>query len=367
MRLHEGRVVLNDKINRDRLHYSSPGNHLEYQGYGDSGVVDIGLGDGDPDGIVSILPSFKGALFISKTRTLYRMPDPGISTSRIELVSSGIGAVAHKAASPVDMDDVFFISDRGFHSLATTNNYGDFSGAFLSDKIQTSFSKFTQSRKGLTWGQYFPKYNSVFWSVAQDSASSQDHIYAYNIKFKEWYKWPNVKASCISQYKAGDTDRLMIATSNCRLAYLTKDSYSDYETQGISYTIRSGKIYVDSNPNSVKSFKRIGFIFPPKGNFTFTAEIKVDNQPLSPTNSISFSKTASGDLLGSTFILGQSNLSYTATMDPFMKPIDGVGRGLQVTIKNTGLGEQVEIYGIVVEYVPAGLSQETSVNNVTTE
>lgn len=375
LQVHEGRLIMNDKLNRDGLHYSAPYDHTKWQGHGSSGRIDIGIGDGDPDGIISILPTFKGALFVSKSKSLYRLPDPGVAFSRVEQVSKGISAISHRGAASVDMDDVFFIGPRGFHSLASTNAYGDFSSTFLSDKIQNAFSEFTNARKGYTWGQYYAPLNLVLWTVSQDSATSQDMIWTYNTKFKEWTRWTGLSPSCITTYKTSDKERLLIATSDCRLAYLTEDTYSDFDSENIEYYLKTGKIYVDNNPNSVKTFKRIGFIFPPKGNFNFSVAIKVDNQPLdlqfpdgtAGAGAFTISKTASGDLLGSTFILGQSLLSYTANLDPFMRPIDGVGRGITVTITNNAAGEQIEIYGIIIEYTPAGLSQETYVSGDDTE
>lgn len=375
MQIHEGRLIMNDKFNRDGLHYSAPYDHTKWQGHGASGRIDIGIGDGDPDGIISILPPFKGALFVSKAKSMYRLPDPGIAFSRVENVSKGIAAISHRGAASVDLDDVFFIGPRGFHSLAATNTYGDFSSTFLSDKIQNAFYDFTNGRKPYTSGQYYSPLNLVVWSISQDSATSQDMLWVYNTKFKEWSRWTGLAPSCVTIYKTTAKDRLLIATTDCRLAYLTEDTYSDFDGENIDYYLKTGKIYVDNNPNSVKAFKRIGFIFPPKGSFNFTVAVKIDNQPLdmqfpdgtAGAGTFTVSKTSSGDLLGSTFILGQSLLSYTANLDPFMRTIDGVGRGITVTITNNAAGEQVEIYGIIIEYVPAGVSQETYISGDDTE
>jgi hypothetical protein len=375
MQIHEGRLIMNDKFNRDGLHYSAPYDHTKWQGHGASGRIDIGIGDGDPDGIVSILPPFKGALFVSKAKSMYRLPDPGIAFSRVENVSKGIAAISHRGAASVDLDDVFFIGPRGFHSLAATNTYGDFSSTFLSDKIQNAFYDFTNGRKPYTSGQYYSPLNLVVWSISQDSATSQDMLWVYNTKFKEWSRWTGLAPSCVTIYKTTAKDRLLIATTDCRLAYLTEDTYSDFDGEKMDYYLKTGKIYVDNNPNSVKAFKRIGFIFPPKGSFNFTVAVKIDNQPLdmqfpdgtAGAGAFTVSKTSSGDLLGSTFILGQSLLSYTANLDPFMRTIDGVGRGITVTITNNAAGEQVEIYGIIIEYVPAGVSQETYISGDDTE
>jgi hypothetical protein len=368
VQVHEGRLVMNDKTTKDRIHYCSPFNHLEWQGVGDSGVIDFTQGDGDPSGIVSILPPFRGALFVSKSRTMYRLPDPGIANSRIELVSGGIGAIAHNGVATIDLDDLVFMSERGFHSLNTTSAYGDFSGSFLSEKIQPSFADFVESRRKYTSAQYFPKHNLVFFSVAEDDSAGQDMLWCYNTKYKEWVRWTGLAPSFITQYKTSSSDRVLIATTDCRLAYLSDSTYSDFGTEHINYLIRSGKIYVDGNPNSTKTFKRLGLLFPPKGAYNVSVVARIDNQTVdTDTNSLTFSRTSSGDTLGETFTLGMSTLSYTANLDPFMLPIDGVGRGISVAISNDGDGEQVEIYGLLIEWVPAGMTQETHVSGSTTE
>lgn len=363
---HEGRLIANDKRNPDYIYYSATGDHTLWSGYGDSGTIEIGAGDGDPVGITAIFPSFKGALFISKSEKLYRLPDPGLDMSRIELVSSGIGAISHKGCASVDMDDVLFVSKRGIHSLAATNNYGDFSGAFLSEKIQTTFSNLAESRKALTSGKYFSQYNSVAFAVSEDSLDKQDTMLLYNVKFKEWYRWPSVNLQAITNIKTEVGEKALFSTTDGRLVALARGVYYDQiaEAGEYSFKIKSGKIYVDGDPNSVKAFKKLSIIFRPQGAFQITANVKVDNHQ---RQSISFDKATSGDLLGSTFILGVSTLSYTSSLDTFTMPIDGVGRGIEIEIINDSPNQQAVIYGFSIEYVPAGISQETYLAGSTTE
>jgi hypothetical protein len=64
-----GRLVTNDKGNRDRLHYSPPGDTDTWNGNGDSGAIDIYPGDGDARGIMGHA-AFKGRLFIWKKNRL---------------------------------------------------------------------------------------------------------------------------------------------------------------------------------------------------------------------------------------------------------------------------------------------------------
>ncbi len=152
-RSHLGRIWTNDKNNPDRLHYCTTADPTQWQGVGDSGALDIGLGDGDPIGITAIFSTFKGALFVAKKTKLYKVSGFTPDTFEIELVSAGIGCISHNSITQVDQDDMVFCSERGFHSLAATANYGDFASTFISKDIQKQFNEnFVKARLHLCKG-----------------------------------------------------------------------------------------------------------------------------------------------------------------------------------------------------------------------
>lgn len=361
VRLHQGRAWMNSKEERDRVYYSSPFNPEEWSGYGDSGNLDVYVGDGDPKGIVSIDPPFKGSLFIKKRTKTYRVDGNDPLNYTIDLVSNGLGAVGHKAIAQVDLDDTMYVSDRGIHSLAATSSYGDFAAAYLSEKIQNAYRDFTAGRLQYTQASYMSRLNSVFFalSTGESSQSRNDAFYIYNTKYKEWYRWPEVQAASLAVRNNSSQEQLVFGDYESRINKCQIGTFSDYGTDPIIYRIKSGAIYVDGNPNTVKAFKRLGFLFKPKGQYTFTAKIKIDNQT---TQSLAFSQSVSGASLGVDFTLGSSVLAFESVLAPYMLPIDGYGRGITVTIEQTGLDEQVEIYGIVIEYESADISQETVTN-----
>lgn len=361
MRKHQGRVWMNSKSEPDRLYYSSPFNPEEWSGYGDSGVLDISVGDGDPEGIVAIDPTFKGALFVKKRAKTYRIDGLSPESYSINEVTSSLGATSHKATSQVDLDDSMYVSYKGIHSLAATSSYGDFEGAFLSGKIQNAFKDFTAGRLKYAASQYVPSLNSVFFalSTGETSQTQNDALYIYNTKFKEWHRWPEIEAACLMLRSNDAQDQLLFGDYNGRINKCQIGEYSDYETDSIIYRIKTGTIYVDNNPVSVKAFKRIGFLFKPKGQYTFTVKAKIDNaQP----QSLAFTQSVSGAQLGVDFILGTSVLAFDSNLAPYMLPIDGYGRGITITIEQTGLDEQVEIYGMIIEYELADIAQETVAN-----
>lgn len=361
VRMHQGRVWMNSKDEPDRLYYSSPFNPEQWSGYGDSGILDVFVGDGDPEGIISIDPPFKGSLFIKKRTKTYRILGATPEEYGIELVTNGLGGVGHHAVAPIDLDDALYVSYKGIHSLAATNSYGDFQAAFLSKKIQSSFSDFVSGRLKYTQTQYVSSLNSVFIAISSGNSSQtrNDAIYIYNTKFKEWYRWPNIEAACLSVRNNSSNEQLLIGDYEGRISYAQNGTFSDYGTDAILYRIKTGAIYVDGNPNTVKAFKRIGFLFKPKGQYTFTVKVKIDNNQ---TQSLAFSQSVSGAQLGVDFILGTSVLAFDAGLAPYMLPIDGYGRGITVTIEQSGLDEQVEIYGMIIEWEPADIAQETVTN-----
>ena len=349
-----GRVWTNDKTNPDRIHYSSTQNPEEWQGIGDSGSLDISTGDNDPGGVTGIFP-FKGILFIQKQKRLFRVVGNTPETFKIEPVSSGIGGESHTATVPVDQDDVMYISKRGFHSVAATDTYGDTEAAFLSKKIQPTFNNWNQARLDNIQGAYVPELNSVAFAVSENS-SANDTVWLFNVILKAWYRWPEVSCQALSTRLANNETKFIFGTNAGRIMQAQNGGYTDYETSGISYRVKTGTIYPGGDIDSVKAFKKLGLMYKAKGNFVFTVNVRIDNYPV---QSLLFQQEASGDKLDVDFILGQSVLGTSSVLAPYTQQIDGYGRGLTLEILQSGTAEQVEIYGFILEYEDAGDAQET--------
>lgn len=356
-RPHWGRAWANDKEITEQLYYSASYDFDKWNGYDDSGTLNIGFGDGDPDGINAIHPPFKGTLFVTKRNTVYRIEGTTPEDFIIIQVSNGIGGVGHEAVAAVDLDDVVYMSYKGIHSLAATDAYGAFQGTFLSEKIQTAFSNWTAGRFKFTSAVYIPTLNSVFFSVASGDFddNNQDTLWIFNTKFKEWNRWPNVQAKSLSMFDDSGTQKLLIGRYDGRIAQAQTGEFVDYGTSAIQYTIQTGTVYPDGNPDSIKAFKRIGFLFRPQGDYTFTATAKIDNFR---QQAVAFSQVSGGAVLGTTFTLGQDILAVSNVLAPHMLPIDGYGRGITIKIEQNAADQQVEIYGFVLEYEMAGDSQE---------
>ena len=352
---HLNRIWSNDKTNKDRLHYSASGSHTDWNGASDSGALDIRPGDGDPEGITAVF-AYKGQMFVGKKNKLYRVVGDSPENFQVLDVSTGLGIESQGSIAPVDNDDVFYVSSKGVHTVATTSSYGDFLSAFLSAKIQPTFNEFSRGLLRECQAVYNPSVNSVAFTFGSGSATDNNQLWLYNVITKEWYRWPDVSCTALVNYEIGDKPHILVGTSDGRVIRTQNGTYTDFESKAIPYRIKSGTIYVDSNPLSVKMFKRFNLFFRPTGSYSFAVKIKIDGYS---EQELGFSQTGEGDELNQTFILGSSILGFTDYFAPQALPIDGMGRGITIEIEHIGTGEQVEIHGFSIEYEQADIAQET--------
>lgn len=359
-----GRLFSNDKLFRDRVNYSPPGNPQTWGGIGDSGAVDLGTGDGDPVGLTAIMPPFQGALYIAKQTKLYGITGYTPETYQISTISDGIGCVSHNAAVAVDQDDVIFISENGVHSLLGTIQFGDVSEKYLSKDIQGSINSFwDRANLNKSWGCYLSQINSVAFTIPDTRylpLSSNNSIWLYNITQKAWYTWPNIDCQClITSYDNGKR-RFYIGTKTGRVAKTLNGTNYDISTANaqtaITMTIKTGVIYIEGNPLVISAFKRFTLFWGPAGTVNVTVTIKIDNY--SP-QTLSFAQSSDNNVLGVSFVLGSSVLGLSVITGPYSQTIDGYGRSFQVTIEQTGKQAAVNIQGFAIEHEPLGPAQET--------
>jgi hypothetical protein len=364
---HLGRLWLNDKTNKDRLHYCQTGDITKWNGQGDSGAIDIGFNDNDPDGITAIFPTFNGDLFVAKKTKLYKISGLYPETFRITLVSSGIGCISHNSVTAVDQTDVFFVSERGVHSLVTTSNYGDFEAKFLSEKIHPSFiNDFNYSRLEYTSGAYIPELQSVLFTFSEKGFTGegiyQNSAWLYNIQLNIWYRWPDIVCESVTIVQDSDRRRPYFGGANDKIAKgltgdlndIYPDALGDDEDVAIKFFIQTGIIYIE-NPYIVKGFKKFVLYFRPENTHNVSVAIRIDNYDY---QELPFSEPVASDLLDVDFLLDSSILGSDLVLSPYTKPIDGYGRGIQITISHENIDQFIEIQGFGVEYEKAGTAQE---------
>lgn len=380
-----GRIITNNKSNPDRLHYCATTDEDKWDGTDDSGAVDIGVNDGDPDGITAIFPPFQGDLFVAKRTKIYRIRDEASDLFPIDQISNGIGCISHNSVAAIEQDDVFFISDRGVHSLATTSKYGGFESTFISKDIQGSFNEdFTRSRLKYSHGVYSANINCYVIAVTDSSrlnitegstsqlmyelpvtTSMNNCLYLYNIPLKAWFRWPNISSASLMVANDSDKRRIYIGNHVGRisksLTVYNYDTSTQDEVKSVLMQIRTGVIHVDGNKYTKKGFKKFSLDYVSSTSHTISVGIAVDKTAASSAtgeNSFSFSTPTSAGLLGTTFTLGTSLLGGGDSSEPITYGMVGYGKGIVVDLEQAGLNETSYINGFNVEYEPASTKQE---------
>lgn len=374
---HVGRIWCNSKENPDRLYYSPVGDHTLWNGAGDSGGFDIGAGDGDPDGIIG-LASFRGDLFVFKRTKTYRVVGQFPEDMQVIKLSDSTGCIAHDSLVPVEQDDLMWVSERGVHSMAATQNYGDFSSSYMSVDVQRTFNDdFTRSRLKYTQGAYLPNINSVVWTFTEESGANkqlttgavQNTLMLYNLPLKAWYRWPDLPCAALLVANDPDQKRFYFGSHTGKTAKAFTGQRYDTSPAGVStgvrYKVSTGTIFVDSSPYLSKALKRFILFYKPAGKHNITVTLKVDNVSLSAENSLLFSGQGANPLgtpptVTTGFKLGSTPLGSSAVFTPAVRHIDGVGRGVKITFEQTGIEEDVEIQGFGIEWEPAGFVFEST-------
>lgn len=355
-RLHLGRLWTNDKDNPERLHYSSISNFEEWNGTGDSGALDIFPGDGDPKGLTAIFPSFKRNLFVTKRTKLYQIGGLTPEDFQISPLSDGIGCVAHSSAAAVDQDDVYFVSDRGVHSLVTTAEFGDFKSKFTSLEIQPTVNDWEDGRKERITAEYIPTKNAIAFGVSDEGSEFNNAVYFFHTITEKWYKWPTIPSEAIATRLNGDVIELLFGTSTGIVLKADNGTAVDWNSSNVKQQITSGSVYPQGGPNSLVAFKRLWIYYRSDDALSLTVDFRVDDQ-LAQT--LTFTSASPLDLLGVDFILGESVLGALPALAPVPSvEIKGVGRGCSLSVREETTAKGVKILGYGIEWEPAEIAYD---------
>jgi hypothetical protein len=346
---HQGRVLTNDKVRPDRLHYSAPGGPEVWGGYGDSGAFDVVPNDGDPDGITAAV-SFRGDLYIFKRTKIYRISGL-LPFYTVQEVSGSIGCLSNQAIVKIDTRDVLFVSEKGVHSLVTTEKFGDVEDQFISAAIQPSFND-TWTRKSFIKASYLPTENLVGFAVTE-TGSTNNSLWLYSVRPGQegWFTWPDL--DCETLFLATDSDRKRwyFGASTTRIHQTFDGNLFDTDEAGASAAIKldvqTGKIQVEDTPEYETRFKRLMLYYTPKGNQTITGSINIDRYQ---SQSVSFNQGGGGTTLAN-FILSTTNLGSEGVFGPYSRLIKGIGRSIQVRLIENSTEGEYSIEGIGVEYL----------------
>ena len=138
--MHANRAFMTATAVPSRLYYSAINNTLDWTAANNAGFIDIEPNDDST--IIDLVPSIQ-ELVILKGRRPYRLQGIGPATGytlqdHVVPATGSVGAISTQGAV-FAMNDVFYISELGLHSLTQTQQFGDLKEAFLSDRVETYF------------------------------------------------------------------------------------------------------------------------------------------------------------------------------------------------------------------------------------
>jgi len=329
----------------------------------DAEVWTVGVTDGDPFTIdfnfeITGLVEAFGVLYIIGKETIKKLTGviqgdivvsgfANINKEQASILAGKVGAVNHSAIVST-ANDVFFLGSRGAHSLLATDKFGSNEQAFISFKIQDFYANELNHSQSTNWRGIFDEtINSVLWAVSSKNSTTLDTVLGYNIELKEWFTWKINTSSLFTREKNGIREPFAGGQDGFVRRINDFTSFSD---DGAGYKATLKTAFIDfGDSNLLKRVLKLGVIYVPKGKFTCNVDYCIDNQGVSST-----SFTMEGGC--NTTVLGEFQLDCdrlgAAPSEIKNVLIKGVGRNIEISLSNDTAGQDMEILGYIIQYVP---------------
>src|SRR5690606_15198041 len=118
------------------------------------GGVRVGLPTGTGGEITGLSKPFLDDVYAFTAESINRVRVAGSADITVQTVNSSVGCIAHQSIRQVG-NDLFFVSERGVHSLLATERYGDVEQEFLSAPIQRIWNRINPERLRQAWATYW--------------------------------------------------------------------------------------------------------------------------------------------------------------------------------------------------------------------
>jgi hypothetical protein len=358
--------IAGNAANPDRVYYSAVFNHESWTASSSlgttSGFIDVMPGDGDPDGVTALFPEInQGGIYVAKRTKIYFIDTSSASPAswRVRTISDGIGCIAHNTAVAVDQKDVIFCSERGIHALSQViQTTAVLQGEFLSRSIHPDYTTvIDQANLKKMSAVWYPILNSYMLSCKRTGVSTYETLYCFNVDAKAWYRWTNVPCNflCTRTNKSTGIKELVAFAPSGFVNKLNQTVLTDFGNP-ISMRIKTMAVFPNGVVPGEKHFTNLIFLFRSHGTYTFQYSYNIDDV-ISYSGSIQ-QKTKGNNILGTTslgtgFTLGETSIR----MKPYFEPVKGVGHSIEIEIEQNGASQDLEIFGLGIEYQGASEAQ----------
>jgi len=328
-----------------RVYYSAAYKHDDWNTVDDAGYVDIIDSFGSK--VVGLKGGYFGYLLVFSEQSISRISGSSILDFSTNALFE-IGAVSNASIVRAG-NDIYWVSEKGIHSLSTTEKYGDILGAYISAPIQKDFNALNKSRLKYCCGQSWEELNYIIWSFSEGGQTTNNICFVYDYLGDRWSKWTGVNASSFAiVYNSSGTRELVAGDYDGFVQRLNRTDHSD---NGIAYsfTIRTPHINLGDFILS-KNFEELFMFMRPQGNSTLDVIYSIENQT---SEMLEISQKGTSAVLGS-FVLGIDKLGG-GSLVPRSRSMKGTGKTIQLTIAQDGINEESEIYGFAIECTEADI------------
>lgn len=258
-----------------------------------------------------------------------------------ELAMVSIGVISSQGMVFGD-NDGHWVSQRGFHSLATTQRFGDLSEKFLSEPLDPYFrpnTDLTVSLNQLTAAVacYDPQNNRLLFGVDTDGDGKNDTIFVRDGFTGAWSVWPSQScASLFTAYTGAAGYEVFMGGYDGFLRRLNVAASTNAINAKFSHISDLG------DSQWAKSLRHLYVHVAEEGAGTLTVTTNID-YGASGGQSYSISLLGDSAVLGSTFIIGTSVLGARTQIVKRLN-VSGVGVYWEIGFGNEQAGQNFTVF-----------------------
>lgn len=365
--------VLGSRTNPSRLTYGSSTAINDFTG-ADTGSIDIDPEDGD---ILIGGISYKNNLIVFKgpnVGSIHVISGRTPATFARDVLVRGIALQTHNSIVNVG-DDIWYMSNRGCHSLASTQKFGNFEGTDLTKWLKSYFQAgINRTRLDKVWGVHYRHKGCVIWALSPSGSSTNTQ--AFGISYvnveQEGFRPFVINRACQSAaIRINPSNKVQELIFGDNTGFIRRQDLLDRSIDGgtgynfriLSPAITLGIYDAQGRPrqgDQPVGIQRIYLRSRPTGDYN--VNINVTRDGLAP-ETYSFHQGTQGFILG-TSVLGTGRLGG-GTIQTTAKRAVGLARTVRLELTTTANQLDAELYEVGIDWLPIAAMDQANIETGT--
>jgi hypothetical protein len=249
------------------------------------------------DEITAIWGDYYGQLLIFTKRAVYRVTGSGTSSYAIQTVSQDVGCINELSVTQVG-NDIWFLSNEGVHSLATSEKFGDLIKGFASGPIQdlwggdpSTVRPISKTNLGQSRMAYNRTLGLVYVAVPLLTDTTASNVFIYNTTSESWYGPWEIDSLGLASVEIASPVVDVVMHSNAQGVFYTDTLRKSDDGTAISSVIESamlnGRSLDPALVGRTKTWKRMRVYVLPRGDWDLKLFWRTDSdvyQEVDPNN-----------------------------------------------------------------------------------